>query len=409
MKKLIGILIIMLLIGTVLPISAQFRNIGFKKEYESNELNNSWYKTYGSDGLDLFCGLELTSDGNYILTGQKDINGNVDAWILKIDPNGDIIWETTYGNPDGLDGVWGVTETSDGGFVCSGWYYQTESGLFDALMIKTDENGVIQWTNIYGTVDEWDDTQDIIETDDGYIMLGFFSGNTEVFVLKTDFDGNEVWTKTFSKSEGQEIIEIIKDGDSYIIVGGFWSSSYPIDAWLFKLDSNGNEIWSKEYGKSLTSDVFTGIDKTSDGNYILVGGNRGGPIMGIWGNDIWLMKVDENGNTLWEKTIGMPFFTDYSVSIQETEDHGFIITGHMMGIGNILLFYSSGWPYWSKICLIKTDSEGNVEWQKLMPGDGHGRTVREIDDGYILCGYTGNWDNSEHAVLIKTDENGNIE
>lgn len=409
--KIIGTIVIILLISTIMPISAHMMIREEGKDLFEVGKNGGWYKKYGGDGVDTFTGMERTSDGNFIITGNTEINGNIDAWIVKMDHDGNIMWETTYGNPDGEDGLWGVAEASDGGYICSGWYYQSELGEWDALMIKTDGNGDILWANTYGELEEWDDSEDIIEVSNGYVMLGIFSGTSEIFLIKTDFDGNLIWEKTYQKMESQEGLSIIDVGDGIVLAGGFWSYTnlYPSDGWLMKIDYDGKIIWEKTYGDRFSNEVFAGIDKTSDGGFVLVGSCRSGPLGIFWGSNIMLMKVDANGEMIWQKDFGLHFFTDYSLSVQETSDNGFILTGHMLGVGNIF-FEHPQWPYWSKICLIKTDSEGNLTFQKTMPGNGHGRTVRESHDfdGYYINGYTGNWRNAEHAVLIKTDVNGKI-
>jgi hypothetical protein len=416
--KIVGIFVVTLLIATALPISAQIKSIDTKRYEISNSLNGGWYKTYGGMGVNAFKGLDLTPDGGFIVAGQTEINGSLDAWIVKMDINGNILWETIYGNPDGDDGFWPVISTSDGGYFAGGWYYNSSSEKWDALMMKTDANGTISWIQTFGGAED-DLFFGVIETSDGFIGVGytksFTSGLCDALIVKTDFNGTMIWMKTIGKKKYYyELDSIIEahDGNSYLISGGY-ASQQPLESgngWLLKIDEDGNELWNRSYGTSLLFDWLPGITPTNDG-YIMVGGTRGGPFgslgLGLWGTDIWLIKTDEEGNKEWEKRFGVPFLIDYSMSVQQTDDDGFILVGHAYGIG---MLGEPQFGSWSKICLIKTDSNGNINWTRIMPGNGHGRTVREIEGGFIICGYTGDGhaDTSEYAVLIKTDKNGKI-
>ena len=416
--KIVGIFVVTLLIATALPISAQIKSID-KKQYElSNSLNGGWYKTYGGSGVDAFKGLEITPDGGLIIAGHTEINGSKDAWLVKMDVDGNIQWETTYGNPEGWDGFWPVISTSDGGYLAGGWYHNSSSGKWDALLMKTDANGTISWELTFGGAQD-DSCSGVIETSDGFMGVGwtqsFTSGLGDAFIVKTDFNGTMIWMKTIGKKNHYyELDSIIDayDDNSYLISGGYIALQ-PFESGngkLLKIDEEGNELWNISYGTSILFDWLPGIAPANDG-YIMIGCTRGGPFgflgLGLWGTDIWLIKVDEEGNKEWETRFGKPFLIDCSMSVQQTDDSGFILVGHAYGIG---MLGAPQFGSWSKICLIKTDSNGNIIWTRIMPGNGHGRTVREIENGFIICGYTGDGhgDNSEHAVLIKTDKNGNI-
>jgi hypothetical protein len=380
-----------------------------------NTSNNAWYKTYGGDSVDSFKGLQLTTDGNYILSGETEIDGTRDAWIVKVDTNGDVMWEITYGTSNGWDGLWPIIETSDGGYLAGGWFYNITQENKDALLIKVDENGDIIWTNTYGGSGE-DEFYGIQETVDGYIVAGksasYSSSMLDGYIVKIDFEGNLNWSKTYEKEgcSGEfNFIANANEGDGYVIAGGYWNpSSYPLQGRLLKIDHDGNVIWDKSYGKQLLCDYIPAVTNTPDNNYIIAGFVGAGTLgLGLLGSDGLLLKVDNDGDTLWSKRYGIPFLKDYLICVEPTNDGGFILTGHTLGFGNL---GEPAFAAWSKIWLVKTDENGDIIWQKRMPGNGHCRTVREINDGFILCGYQGEGhaSTSEHAVLIKTDVNGEI-
>jgi len=413
--KIVGIFVLTLLITTTIPISGKIMtNIKNINEMKISK-NGGWYKTYGGDGIDSFKGLQLTSDGNYILSGETEIYGSRDAWIIKVDTNGNVIWETTYGTTNGWDGLWPIIETSDGGYLAGGWFYNLTQDSKDALLIKVNENGDIIWAHTYGGAEE-DEFYSIQETVDGFIVTGksasYSSSMFDGYIVKIDFDGNVIWSKTYEKkvSSGEfDFITRANEGDGYIISGGYWNPlSLPTQGRLLKIDQDGNVLWDKSYGKLLSCDYIPAVTNTPDDNYIIAGFVGAGPLgLGLLGSDGWLLKVDNDGDILWSKQYGKPLFKDYLICVQPTSDDGFILTGHTLGIGN---FGEPSFAAWSKMWLVKTDENGDKVWEKKMPGDGHCRTVREINDGFILCGYQGDGhaSKSEHAVLIKTDIYGEI-
>jgi hypothetical protein len=402
----------------VMPISALNSEV---KTIESKNspavaaaLNGGWFKTYGGDGVDAFKGFEITLDGDYIVSGETEVDGSKDAWLIKIDADGDVIWETTYGTTDGWDGLWSVVGTPDGGYLAGGWFYNGTQDNFDALLIKVDENGDIIWTKTYGGAKE-DKFFGIQETVDGYVVAGksasYSSSMFDGYVVKIDFDGNLIWSKIYQKDGYTGELNLItraNDGDGFVIAGGYWASTYPTQGRLLKIDPDGNVLWDKSFGNLISCDYIPAVANAPDDNYIIAGYVGAGTFsLGLWGSDGWLMKADNDGSILWSKQYGIPFVKDSLMYVQPTSDGGFISTGHTLGIGNF------GEPYfaaWSKMWLVKTDADGNIEWEKRMPENGHCRTVREIPDGYVLCGYLGEGhaDNSEHAILIKTDKNGDI-
>ncbi len=413
--KIVGILVMMLLIGTILPISAQIKTNEVEKYDYTNSLNGGWFKTYGGEGIDSFKGLDFTPDGGYILSGETQIDEFRDAWLVKINKTGDVLWETTYGNPDGWDGLYPVKTTSDGDYISGGWYYNSTQEQLDALLIKTNETGEIIWVFTLGG-DGDDEFFGLHEGVDGYLAVGYSSLYTssgkDGFIAKVDFDGNLLWHKNLEKEgcSGQ-LTSIINanDGNGYIISGGYYSISAPPQGRILKIDEDGNIVWDQSYGRKLLWEWCTTITNTLDNNYIIVGASHGGTFgFGFLGSDIWLMKVDNNGSLIWEQNHGIPLLKDYSLCVQPTSDGGYIFTGHTFGIGG---FGDATFGSWNKIWLVKTDSYGNISWDKRFSGTGHGRTVREIDDGYILCGFHrgDHGHHSEYGFVIKTDENGNID
>ena len=257
--KILAIIICMLMTTTAISTIPAVRE---EKRVDHTILNGGWMKTYGGDGLDCFKGLDLTTDDCLVMAGETEVDGNKEGWIVKTDSDGNQLWEVTYGTPNGADGLWPVIETSDGDILAGGWLYNNSQEQADGLLIKIDENGNILWTNTYGG-DGGEGIYSILEIVDGYFGIGqsssFGSGGYEAYMIKVDFEGNMIWSKTFQKEGyGSEIDSIIpaNEENGYIISGGHYSTEEPCQGWLFKIDDTGSIIWEKNYGTDIFWDWY---------------------------------------------------------------------------------------------------------------------------------------------------------
>ena len=241
----------------------------------------------------------------------------------------------------------------------------------------------------------------VCQTDDGgYIITGetwsYGAGWGDVWLIKTDGAGNEEWNNTFGGSdseEGASSVSQTTDG-GYIIIGGNEYAKDNFDVLLIKTDGSGNEEWSKTFGGSDDAGGSSGT-QTYDGGYIITGNIES---YGAGDDDVWLIKTDASGNEEWNKTFD-DIGNESGNSVQQTTDGGYIITG-------------TTWSYdWGNgdVWLIKTDCFGNEEWNKTFGSsfDESGYSVSQTDDGgYIITGYKGSYGD---VWIIKTDSFGNEE
>ena len=333
-------------------------------------------------------------------------------------------WNKTFGGT-GNEGAKSVQQTSDGGYILAGYAFSSQNG-YDALLIKTDPNGNQQWNKIFGWAGE-ERAESVQQTSDGgYILAGYalLSPNGyDALVIKTDANGNQQWNKTFGGKGADEARSVQQTSDGGYILAGKYSllsdDGYPGDGWLIKIDANGNQQWSKILGRTITScnvnvpgatvdinasDEFGSVQQTSDGGYILAGRTETNRLEECTGfiENAWLMKTDANGNEQWNKPLDGPIMAS---SVQQTLDGGYVLVSYSPDKKE-----PSGIASRSDAWLIKTDANGNVQWKETFGGaksDAAYSVQQTKDGGYTLAGYTGSYGAGNDAWLIKTDPNGN--
>lgn len=240
--------------------------------------NSQWIRTFGGAQDDEGYGLQQTTDGGYIIAGVTSSfgAGSRDLWLIKTDAAGNEEWNRTLGG-FGSDGARSVHQTSDGGFIITGWTFSYGPGfLGNAWLVKTSSTGIPEWNQVFGGNDVERGYSVRQSTDGGYILTGYTgssgAGLYDMLLIKTDDSGNTQWNKTFGGS-GRDYGHSVKqttDG-GYIITG--YTLSFGAggdDLWVVKTDSAGNEQWSSTYGGS-SSDIGYDVQQTFDGGYIITG------------------------------------------------------------------------------------------------------------------------------------------
>jgi hypothetical protein len=342
-----------------------------------------WEKTFGGQDNDWGDSVQQTSDGGYIIVGGTKSYGagGVDVYLIKVDANGNMRWSKTFGGR-GDDWGFSVQQTSDGGYIIVGMTESYGAGGWDVYLIKVDANGNMRWSRTFGG--RGDDRGFSVQqtSDGGYIIVGetesYGAGGLDVYLIKVDANGNMRWSKTFGGQDIDRGLSVQQTSDGgYIIVGG--TESYgagETDVYLIKVDANGNMQWSKTFGGQ-GFDWGRSVQQTSDGGYIIVGETRS---YGAGGLDVYLIKVDANGNMQWSKTFGGAR-NDWGSSVQQTSDGGYIIVGYTES-------YGAGE---TDVYLIKVDANGNMRWSKTFGGQDidRGLSVQQTSDGgYIIVGET---------------------
>lgn len=291
---------------------------------------------------------QQTFDGGYAIAGYT-YNfgaGNTDYYLTRTDSTGNILWSKAYGSPS-YDEAYAMQQTSDSGFIIAGNTFGLGSGAWDIYVIRTDANGNTLWTKVIGGGGE-EKAASIQQTyDGGFIVAGyttsFGSAGPDAFVIKTDANGNITWSKTYNGPGGEFISSIRQTNDTgYIFTGhavNFLTTGQ--DLFLIKTDVAGSILWSRFFTSSYN--FGNSVEQTSDGGYIIAGNSF---VSTVNGQDLSLIKTSGNGDTLWTSAFGGTGI-DAGTSIQQTEDGGYIVAGKTTSFGTG--FY-----------LLKTDSIGNA-------------------------------------------------
>lgn len=326
-----------------------------------------WQKTFGGSGDDRGRSIIQTTDGGFAVIGtsnSSDIdvttnNGSQDLWLIKLDNQGNISWEKSFGFSGNDNGI-AIIQTTDFGYLITGVLDVTASGGLgnttnrstlrhaggDYWAIKLDTSGNLQWSKFFGG-NFTDTPEGAVELNDGSFIIagGSDSRDTDISSNKGDYDfwvikisatGNLIWEKSFGGEEIDEARAIIKTNDgNFVIAGDTQSNNNDVsnvngaaDVWLIKISSDGNLIWEKTFGGS-SFDVSRDIKTTQDNGFILAGSSRSsdGDVSENKGqNDAWIIKVDSNGEMLWEASVGGSNI-DFAYGVTELNNKTIIAVG----------------------------------------------------------------------------------
>ncbi len=374
---------------------------------ESNGINIGGLKT------DIGSGILLDSDGNILIAGTTRSygNGGDDIILVKMDSYGNIIFQKTY-QKEHHEKAYGIEECPDGNYMIVGEAWDGGFGREDLYLLKVSKQGEKIWEKYYGGY-HTDQGFSVKSIKDGYIALGYTSSQPETtmgnfYLVRTDLDGNMLWENNYGTEYldfGFEILPL-ESGDFWLLgtAGGFFNmaradyTNPEADLLLIKVDKHGEEITRNYFGGFL-HDWGKDLVETEDGTMYLLGSTQS---EGAGSFDMYLVKVDPEGNQIWDETYGESDF-EY---------------GNAMGIdqeGNLFLLGTKQHPQSAlgpDIYIIKADSDGQVIWEQSLGGLGS-------DYGYDLivmpdsgCAIVGEIQNTESKYsdiyYVRLDKNGEI-
>jgi hypothetical protein len=358
-----------------------------------------WTRTYGGGLSESGSSVEQTSDGGYIIAGYKEYVADYGVYLIKTDASGDTVWTRTYGGTNPEFGN-SVQQTTDGGYIIAGSTGSFGAGNFDVYLVKTDASGDTVWTRAYGGTGR-DHGVSVQQTSDGgYIIAGhtesFGAGDFDAYLIKTDAGGDTVWTRTYGGTgcEYENSVGQTSDG-GYIIVGetdSFGAGSW--DVYLIKTDASGDTVWTRTYGGT-GEDRGYSVQQISDGGYIVAGETTSFEADSI---DVCLIKTDASGDTVWTRTYGGTS-AEGGYSVEQTTDGGYIIAGYAFSFG----------AGDADVYLIRANASGDTVWTRTYGGTGgdSGNSVQQTSAGkYIIAGDTRSFGAGFYDVyLIRVREN----
>ena len=318
-----------------------------------------WNQTYGSTGGDYGAAAVATADGGYALAGftYSFGAGMEDYWLVKTSANGTMEWQRTYGGAN-ADWALSAVQTEDGGYALAGSTYSFGAGGWDAWLVKTYADGTFQWGLTYGGAAD-DHGHCVIQTaDGGYALAGytdsFGSGGYDAWLVKTNVNGVLEWQRAHGGPGSEEARVVVQTADGGYALActtdSFGAGFY--DAWLVKTYADGTFQWGLTYGGA-GMDYASAVIQTGEGGYAVAGYTAS---FGAGLDDAWLVKTDAQGNMQWNRTYGGSLF-DYAHAVVPTRDGGYVLAGST----------DSGGAGLSDVWLVKTETELGLLWADSTP------------------------------------------
>ncbi|MCB2229820.1 T9SS type A sorting domain-containing protein [bacterium] len=338
-----------------------------------------WERTFGGEDADYAnCVAEIAGIGYVVAGNYAPGTYEHDFYVIKTDLDGNCMWDATFGG-DQNDVAMSVLVTSDGGFLVCGPEESFLPNGTDAYVLRLNQDGGTIWSNVYGYESIGESPVGMCRLLDGnYLILNYGLGNGEWYIWKIDPDGlllNEV-----TISCPRHLYQIIATSDSGAMVVGD-------GLLLLKLDHNGDSTWTQVHAGSSGKSVV----QLDDGGYAAVGEDT----YYLKGYDFRLLRLDELGEILWERNYGIEY-DEYAYSLKQTLDGGFVVAGTMYppdGVSSL------------QIWIVRTDAGGDTLWTKTLGGDMNeipSCIVATTDSGYIVAGQTYSYGaGSLDAYLVK--------
>lgn len=367
--------------------------------------HEEWSKIFGDNKSDMAYFVQQTSDGGYVLAGSTldlvVVGARSDALLIKTDQFGNVEWNKIFGGI-GSETIRAIQQTSDGGYIFAG-IKGYGSGGTDAWLVKIDSFGNEQWNRTFGGIYGENAVSVQLTSDGGYIFVGqtySFSaaGGYDAWLVKTDAAGNEEWNHTFGGADNDSALSVRQTLDGGYVFAGYTPSfgAGGGDAWLIKTDQFGHELWNRTFG-GINFDTVLSVKQTLDGGYVLAGTTNS---FGAGGTDAWLIKTDPIGHELWNRTFGR-INNEGAGCVWLTSDGGYILSGQTFSFG------AGGSDAW----LVKTDSFGNEEWNQTFGGINNENAIscqQTLDGGYIFAGFTSSYGAGYNDVWLVKVSNGTI-
>jgi hypothetical protein len=355
-------------------------------------------RTYHRGNYEAGLSVQELSGGGFVVVGrtQQLPDGNPDIYILRLDSTGDTLWTRKYGWPL-IDEPNQVRETSDGNYLIVGKTQAVLDSTYYALLLKVTPGGDTLWTRTYGQGYWYSYGLSVEEVSSGgYILAGgcgTYTNSTEAFLVRTDSDGDTLWTKLHGTYTQEEAWSVEETFDGGFVAAGVRS----LDVYLLRTDANGDTLWTKQFGGA-SNDMGLSVKETPDSGFIIAGSTWS---YGSGMSDAYYIKTDRNGDLVWERAHGGTQREQVNTVVVTTDNH-YVSAGLTESFG----------PSAANMWLVKMDSDGDTVWTATYGGSGDDRASwaeETPDGGFILAGSTNSFGAPQHNVyVVKTapDQSG---
>ena len=362
----------------------------------------TFQKTFGGSSFDVFSNAALTSDSGYILTGFTESSGagSHDLYLVRTNAAGDTLWSGAYGGEQSDEG-YAVVETFDGGFVAAGYTESFHALTSDVYVLKTNSNGDVLWSRRFDS--SADDLAFSIQqtSDSGFILTGRTTSlsvsDNDIFLIRLNSSGDTLWTKLFVRmthnDAGYSVIESYDGG--FVITGYVQYGFSNTDLVLIKTDNTGHIIWSNSYG-GFNLEYGWQIQQTPDSSYVVAGSSSSN----VGNYDFTFLKTD---------SLGVPQIInvyegsddDQAKSLVQLSDGGFLLAGSS----------NSFIPLNTDAYIIRTDQFGNPIWSRTYGGintESGIALLPSTGNGFMLSGNTTTFGGGLYdCYMIRIDSSGN--
>jgi hypothetical protein len=339
-----------------------------------------WEKTYGGSKIDAARAVRRLADGGYAIAARTRSRGagKDDIWLLRLNRRGKRLWQKTFGH-SGKDWATGLAVMGDGGFALAGSMEKGTPSNIAARIIRTDAAGKVQWQKVIGGI-RLDGVTSILALPDGGVLAAGSisskgSGSYDAWLLRFDAKGELLMEKYFGGKAEDSAFAAVALKNGYALAGSTSSKGAGDgDMWLVRLDDKGKMLWDRTYGGQ-KYDVANVLIAAKDGGFLLAGHSASGekPLP-------WVVRVDESGKTLWTRRIPMKY-EGWANAAARLADGGFILAGLAKNSAD---GDENGW-------LARLDAKGKVLWVKVVAhrkDDNFLSVVPMPDGGFIAAGFT---------------------
>lgn len=368
-----------------------------------NTDNKRWIKSYGGNSSDIAYSIAESPSG-YLIAGKTESfgGGNSDLWVIKTDKSGEILWEKSIGGTY-YEWIEDIVYVPNEGYILLAITNSFGAGKNDFWMLKMNEDGDILWQKTYGGAEVEQPAKVIITDDGGYAVVGTSNSFTtdeddDIWLIKLDSLGDVMWQKTYGGNDTENAYSIDKTPDGGYVIGGdtFSFGAGGFDYLLIKVNSTGSVEWAKTYGGE-NGDTAHDVSASYNGEYVIVGKTQSFQSTSL---DSWICKLRSDGQIEWAKVYGGDN-GDMVYSVVNEVD-SYVIAGYSYSFSDN---YSDSW-------VVNVNSSGNIQWQKIysIPDyDSLYEIIPTLDGGYISTGYIEvdkEGSKVNDFLIVKTDEYG---